>query len=61
MRTGLRIRNIERIVVDVPFTPRCQEWNAREVWQWRIAEIIRITTDVADLVGYGEGRSHGMR
>ena len=22
----------ERIVVDVPFTPRCQEWNAREVW-----------------------------
>jgi hypothetical protein len=33
MLDKLRIRDIERIVVDVPFTPRCQEWNAREVWQ----------------------------
>ncbi|HMP42005.1 MAG TPA: hypothetical protein PKA05_16620, partial [Roseiflexaceae bacterium] len=53
-----RIRDVERIVVNVPFTPRCHEWNAREVWQWRIAEIIRITTDVPDLVGYGETILH---
>jgi hypothetical protein len=33
MLDKLRIRDIERIVVDVPFTPRCHEWNAREVWQ----------------------------
>jgi L-alanine-DL-glutamate epimerase-like enolase superfamily enzyme len=53
-----RIRDIERIVVDVPFTQRCQEWNAREVWQWRIAEIIRVTTDSPELVGYGETILH---
>lgn len=53
-----RIRDIERIVVDLPFTPRCQEWNAREVWQWRISEVIRITTDVPDIVGYGETILH---
>jgi L-alanine-DL-glutamate epimerase-like enolase superfamily enzyme len=53
-----RIHDVERIVVDVPFTPRCQEWNAREVWQWRISEVIRITTDTPDLVGYGETILH---
>jgi L-alanine-DL-glutamate epimerase-like enolase superfamily enzyme len=54
----LRITDVERIVVDVPFTPRCQTWNAREVWQWRISEVIRVTTDVPDLVGYGETLPH---
>ena len=58
MISGLRIRDVERIVVDVPFTPRCQQWNAREVWQWRISEIIRVTTDAPDLVGYGETILH---
>ena len=42
---SLRITDVERITVDVPFTPRCQEWNAREVWQWRISEVIRVVTD----------------
>lgn len=54
----LKIRDVERIVVDVPFTPRCQVWNAREVWQWRVSEVIRLTTDVPDLVGYGETILH---
>ncbi|MCU0521806.1 MAG: mandelate racemase/muconate lactonizing enzyme family protein [Anaerolineae bacterium] len=58
MAGKLRIRDVERIVVDVPFTARCQEWNAREVWQWRISEVIRITTDAPDLVGYGETLPH---
>jgi L-alanine-DL-glutamate epimerase-like enolase superfamily enzyme len=58
MPANLRIRDVERIVVDVPFTPRCQEWNAREVWQWRISEFIRVTTDVPDLIGYGETILH---
>ncbi|MES2463573.1 MAG: mandelate racemase/muconate lactonizing enzyme family protein [Armatimonadota bacterium] len=53
-----RILDVERIVVCVPFTPRCEEWNAREVWQWKISEIIRITTDVPGLVGYGETILH---
>ena len=58
MSANLRITEVERIVVDVPFTPRCQEWNAREVWQWRISEVIRVTTDAPDLVGYGETILH---
>jgi L-alanine-DL-glutamate epimerase-like enolase superfamily enzyme len=58
MLDKLRIRDVERIVVDVPFTPRCQEWNAREVWQWGISEVIRVTTDAHDIVGYGETILH---
>jgi L-alanine-DL-glutamate epimerase-like enolase superfamily enzyme len=57
MKTRLTITDVERIVVDVPYTPRCQEWNAREIWQWRISEVIRITTD-AGIVGYGETILH---
>jgi L-alanine-DL-glutamate epimerase-like enolase superfamily enzyme len=53
-----RITDVERIVLDVPFTPRCQEWNAREIWQWRIVEVIRVTTDAPGLVGYGETLPH---
>jgi L-alanine-DL-glutamate epimerase-like enolase superfamily enzyme len=55
---NLRITDVERIVVDVPFTPRCQEWNAREIGQWRISEVIRLTTDAPGLVGYGETILH---
>jgi len=58
MPAGVRIKDVERIVVDVPFTPRCQEWNAREIGQWRIVEVIRVTTDAPDLVGYGETILH---
>ncbi len=50
----LCITDVERITLRVPFTPRCLEWNAREVWQWQVVEVIRVTTDVPDLVGYGE-------
>ncbi len=53
-----RVTGVERIVVDVPFTPRCQQWNAREVWQWRVSEIIRLTTDSPDVIGYGETILH---
>lgn len=49
----LRITEVERIVVDVPFTPRCRPWNALLVGQWRVVEVIRVTTD-AGIVGYGE-------
>lgn len=58
MAAKLRITGVERIVVDVPFTPRCQQWNEREIEQWRISEIIRVTTDVPDIVGYGETLPH---
>lgn len=58
MTADLRVTGVERIVVDVPFTERCQEWNAREVWQWRIAEVIRLTTSSKDIVGFGETILH---
>lgn len=55
---GLKIRGVERLVVNVPFTPRCQIWNQREIWQWRISEVVRLTTNVRGLVGYGETLPH---
>lgn len=55
--TGLKITDVERIVVHVPFTPRCQEWNSLLVWDWGIVEVIRLQTD-AGLVGYGETLLH---
>ncbi|HLK61315.1 MAG TPA: mandelate racemase/muconate lactonizing enzyme family protein [Chthonomonadaceae bacterium] len=58
MPGNLRITDVERIVVDVPFTERCQQWNAREVWQWRVSEVLRVTTDAPDIVGYGETILH---
>jgi L-alanine-DL-glutamate epimerase-like enolase superfamily enzyme len=57
MTAKLSIVDVERIVVNVPLTPRCQEWNAREQYQWGVTEVIRITTD-AGLVGYGETILH---
>ena len=54
---NLIVTDIERITVRAPMTPRCEEWNAREVWQWCICEIIRLTTD-AGIVGYGETLPH---
>ena len=53
-----KITDVERIVVHVPYTPRCQEWNVREIWQRQISEIVRVTTDVPDIVGYGETILH---
>jgi L-alanine-DL-glutamate epimerase-like enolase superfamily enzyme len=58
MAGRLRITDVERITVDVPFTPRCQQWNAREIAQWRIVEVIRVTADAPGLVGYGETLPH---
>jgi L-alanine-DL-glutamate epimerase-like enolase superfamily enzyme len=58
MTSNLKITNVERIVVHVPFTPRCHIWNAPLVWQWGVSEIIRITTNAPDVVGYGETLLH---
>ena len=57
MKPALRIKEIERITLRVPFTPRVQPWNALLVWQWQIVEIIRATTDDGT-VGYGETLPH---
>jgi L-alanine-DL-glutamate epimerase-like enolase superfamily enzyme len=52
------IKDVERITVCVPFTPRCQLWCAREQYQWDISEVLRVTTELPDLVGYGETMLH---
>lgn len=53
----LKIAKAERFVLDVPYTPRCEEWNALMVRQWRIVEIIKVT--LADgTVGWGESLPH---
>ncbi|MEM7126188.1 MAG: mandelate racemase/muconate lactonizing enzyme family protein [Chloroflexota bacterium] len=57
MKPSLRIKEIERITLRVPFTPRVQQWNALLVWQWQIVEIIRIITEDGT-VGYGETLPH---
>lgn len=56
--SGLKVKTVARIVVHVPFTPRCQVWNQREVWQWGTSEVIRVTTNVRGLVGFGETLLH---
>ncbi|HVX46713.1 MAG TPA: enolase C-terminal domain-like protein [Mycobacteriales bacterium] len=55
---GLRITEVERIVVRVPFQERCRPWNEILVGQWGISEIIRVRTDDPDVVGYGETLLH---
>ena len=57
MTLKLTVTDIERITVRVPMTPRCEIWNAREVWQWCISEVVRLTTD-AGIIGYGETLPH---
>ncbi|MCA9911469.1 MAG: enolase, partial [Anaerolineae bacterium] len=57
MNPSLRIKEIERITLRVPFKPRNQKWNKLLVWQWQIVEIIRVTTDDGT-VGYGETLPH---
>jgi L-alanine-DL-glutamate epimerase-like enolase superfamily enzyme len=54
---SLRITDVERITLTVPFTPRCEKWNAREVWQWKVVEVCRVETD-AGLIGWGETLPH---
>lgn len=41
-------------MVNVPFTPRAQEWNALLVPEWRILQITRVRTEDPEIVGYGE-------
>lgn len=48
------IQSIERLLLNVPFTERCAIWNAPLVHKWSLIEVIRITTDAAGVVGFGE-------
>ena len=53
-----KITAIERTVCCVPFTPRCETWNALLVRNWRVVEIIEVFTDASDIMGIGETVLH---
>ncbi len=53
MTAPLKVTNVERFTLEVPFRPRVRPWNDLLVWRWRIVEVTRVETD-AGLVGYGE-------
>ena len=53
----MRIVDIERILVDVPFTQRQQRITRRTVYNWSLLELCRVTTDTGH-VGWGETVPH---
>jgi L-alanine-DL-glutamate epimerase-like enolase superfamily enzyme len=57
MPAPIRIVEIERITLDVPYRPRVRLWNSLLVWQWRIVELTRVVTD-GGVVGWGETLPH---
>ncbi len=53
----MKVTDIERILVDVPFTERQQRITQRTVYNWSILELCRVTADTGD-VGWGETVIH---
>jgi L-alanine-DL-glutamate epimerase-like enolase superfamily enzyme len=53
----MKVVDVERIVVDVPFTDRQQKITAREVYNWAILELCKVTSDTGH-VGWGETVLH---
>ena len=53
----MKVVDVQRIVVQVPFTPRQQKITAREVYNWNILELCRVQTDTGH-VGWGETVIH---
>jgi L-alanine-DL-glutamate epimerase-like enolase superfamily enzyme len=56
----MKVTNIERTLVDVPFTPRQQEITTQSVstvYNWSLLELCKVTTDTGH-VGWGETVIH---
>ena len=53
----MRVKSIERIIVDVPFTERQLRVTEREVGNWSILELCKVTADSGH-VGWGETVIH---
>ena len=52
----MKVTNVERVIVDVPFTPRQQEITTQSVstvYNWSLLELCKVTTDTGH-VGWGE-------
>ena len=53
----MKVTHVERIIVDVPFTPRQQEITRQSVYNWSILELCKVETDTGH-VGWGETVIH---
>jgi len=53
----MKVVDVERIMVDVPFTARQQRITEREVGNWSILELCKVTTDTGHM-GWGETVVH---
>lgn len=53
----MKVVDVERIMVDVPFTARQQRITEREVGNWSILELCKVTTDSGH-IGWGETVVH---
>ena len=54
----LRIKDVERTVIQVPLRERSRPWVELLVGQWAIVEICKVTSNVPGIVGYGETILH---
>ncbi|MEA2585879.1 MAG: hypothetical protein QOF33_3964, partial [Thermomicrobiales bacterium] len=39
MTAPIKVTNVERITLEVPFRPRVRPWNDLLIWRWRVVEI----------------------
>ncbi len=53
----MKITRIDRIPVDAGYKPRPDLHMARELWKWKIIEVVRLETDTG-VVGWGETLPH---
>lgn len=53
-----RITEVERIVVRVPFRERVRPWLEVLNGQWGVIEVLRVSTDDPEIVGWGETLLH---
>lgn len=58
MTVPLRITDVERFLINVPFRERVRPWNELLVAQWGVIEITRVSTNSPAVVGYGETLVH---
>ena len=56
----MKVTNVERVIVDVPFTSRQQEITTQSVstvYNWSLLELCKVTTDTGH-IGWGETVIH---
>jgi L-alanine-DL-glutamate epimerase-like enolase superfamily enzyme len=53
----MKVTDVERIVVHIPFTERQQQITAREIYSWAVMELCKVTADTGH-VGWGETVLH---